>query len=432
MINNREIAAYTLDELKKAGATAAQCIVGNGKTDELNIDGGEFSLMRTLFNSSLTIKALIGNKKGTTSINRLEKDAIDEAIKSCMRSVENSVDDEAEIIAPFAGKQDFVTGAAEPDHEKLFDRLREYMDSVKTEYPKIILEQVIATYSNSERFYMNTNGSELSYKYGVYSFDSMFSAHDADKSSSFIGTDDSTITLDRAFIDLGMQRRLLAESEKQLDTVSIDEKFVGKLLITPACMASILMSILRNCVTDTVLIEGTSPWREMLGQKVAHDNITLSSVPLDDRIVCGERITADGYIAENYDIIKNGVLKSFALSQYGARKTGLERAKNTSFEIEMAAGDKSFDELVADAGDGLMLSRFSGGSPAVNGDFSGVAKNSFLIKNGSIVGAVSETMISGNLLDMINNCLGISSERICNGSTILPWALFDGITISGK
>lgn len=48
-----EIAEYTLKALKNCGADAAQCIVGRSKKDELNVDGGKFSLMRSTFNTSI-------------------------------------------------------------------------------------------------------------------------------------------------------------------------------------------------------------------------------------------------------------------------------------------------------------------------------------------------------------------------------------------
>lgn len=59
----KEVAEYTLDALKKAGADHAQCIVSSDKIDEFNIDSSEFSLLRTLFNSSITMKALKDGKK---------------------------------------------------------------------------------------------------------------------------------------------------------------------------------------------------------------------------------------------------------------------------------------------------------------------------------------------------------------------------------
>ena len=70
--------------------------------------------------------------------------------------------------------------------------------------------------------------------------------------------------------------------------------------------------------------------------------------------------------------------------------------------------------------------------PSVNGDFSGVAKNSFLIEHGKVKAPISETMISGNLADMLNNVIAVSADTVCDGVSILPWIAFDGITISGK
>ena len=76
--------------------------------------------------------------------------------------------------------------------------------------------------------------------------------------------------------------------------------------------------------------------------------------------------------------------------------------------------------------------RFSGGDPAVGGDFSGVAKNSFLIENGKLANALSETMISGCVADMLLNIRGISSDLLQDGAASLPFIAFDGVTVSGK
>ena len=189
---------------------------------------------------------------------------------------------------------------------------------------------------------------------------------------------------------------------------------------------------LGNFVSDSTIIDGTSPWRHKLGQKVASDCLTLSANPLDECMVSGERVTDDGYISENYDIVKNGVLESFCLSDYAARKTGESRAKNSSGCYVVKTGDKSLDEIIRSTEKGILVCRFSGGSPAINGDFSGVAKNSFLIENGKITKPVTETMISGNIAAMFMNISAISKESICDGSSKLPWVRFDGITVSGK
>ena len=89
-------------------------------------------------------------------------------------------------------------------------------------------------------------------------------------------------------------------------------------------------------------------------------------------------------------------------------------------------------DIIADIDRGILVGRFSGGSPAPSGEFSGVAKNGFLIENGKLKGAISETMISGNLAEMLNNLVEVSSDVLNDGGLVVPYMVFDGITVSGK
>ena len=54
------------------------------------------------------------------------------------------------------------------------------------------------------------------------------------------------------------------------------------------------------------------------------------------------------------------------------------------------------------------------------------------IENGKITCALSETMISGNLGDLLKNVVAISAEVVCDGTSVLPYAAFGGVTVSGK
>lgn len=131
-------------------------------------------------------------------------------------------------------------------------------------------------------------------------------------------------------------------------------------------------------------------------------------------------------------IIDKGVLKTFMLSLYGAKKTSRDRALNSGRAYVIEPGEKDLDEITKSIKKGIVVARFSGGMPSNNGDFSGVAKNSYYIEDGKIMYPVSETMASGNLYEMFNNIIDISSDRVDFGSTILPRIAVSGITISGK
>ena len=131
-------------------------------------------------------------------------------------------------------------------------------------------------------------------------------------------------------------------------------------------------------------------------------------------------------------MIRNGQLVSFGLSQYGANRTGGKRAGNDGNNVKVAAGDRTLEEMIAEIDRGILVMRFSGGEPSPGGEFSGVAKNSFLIENGKIAGALSETMISGSVPEMLTRIRNISREVQEDGNSSLPFVTFDGITISGK
>jgi PmbA protein len=159
--------------------------------------------------------------------------------------------------------------------------------------------------------------------------------------------------------------------------------------------------------------------------------LTLRAAPLHPSIIAGERFTPDGYESQNTDIIRNGVLNSFALSLYGSRKTGKPRALNSAFgNIEILPGEKSLQEMIKGIDKGILLNRFSGASPGPSGDVSGVAKNSFMIEKGVITGALKETMVSFNIIDILGK-IDISKELCSNGFAVMPWCCFEGITISG-
>ena len=70
------------------------------------------------------------------------------------------------------------------------------------------------------------------------------------------------------------------------------------------------------------------------------------------------------------------------------------------------------------------------GNPAANGDFSGVIKNSVAIDGGAVGTALSETMINGNVAQMLRDVVGVSAERIDTGGWCMPWVRVSGLHFS--
>ncbi len=431
MKREQDAAKAALEALKKEGAQVASAQAVTADTTEFNVEGGKFSLMRTTLDHSLSLTAIVDGRKGSVAGNSFEPESIKSAAADCVASARAAQADTAWELAR-EGEGDFNDGAFVPDLDQFFERTRELIDAVHREYPKIILEQVVADHAAVEAAYRNTHGVAYTKKSGKYQVNLMFSGHEREKSSSFNGAGVSADNLDTPFLDIGSIRQTLKDAQNQIHTSQPEGKFTGTVVFTPDCLGSMLYELLTNFVADGNLLDGTSQWKDSLGKQVADPRVTISMLPRDPAAVCGERWTGEGFLSANYDIIKDGVLSQFMLSAYAANKTGHRRAPNTSPNLFMKPGDQALADIIAGVKKGLLVSRFSGGSTGANGEFSGVAKNSFLIEDGKIGPAVSETMISGNLAGMLLSVEGVSRETVSDGSASLPWLAVGGITISGK
>ena len=307
--------------------------------------------------------------------------------------------------------------------------IKDYFFGVKDKYKKVLLEAVTLDHNSSKSHILNTNGVDFEVNKGMYGFSSMFTSKDGKDTSSFNYTGVEKLDLNQSLDKYGHVSELLRQSEEQVKSSPINSKFVGEIIVTPHCLSEFI-SFIDYSISDNALISGTSIYKDKVDEKIASETFTLSSNPVHEKIDSGYHITSDTYKSKNQSIIKNGVLQTHLLSLYGANKTGGIRVPNQGGNYMISGSTSSLDNMIKNIKKGILLCRFSGGSPSDSGDFSGVAKNSYYIENGQIKFPIIETMISGNIAQMFLNIKNISHETVDFGDSILPWISFDGITVS--
>ncbi len=428
-MNRKEAVSYCLDALKKAGAEKSACSLNMAEKKELNVEIGEMTLLRTTFNNSMGISVIKDQKKGSTVINKTDKDSIDTAVELVMEMAKGSQPDEAYDIAEHQPPKFFSKGDESANLDNMYQSLEEFVDYVKITYPKIELGQVIMDFNHSQSIFQNSNGVDFEVREGMYGFSPGFLAKDGKNTSSFNGTGFSALKIDKPLYEYGSIGTLLKQSVEQIHTKNITNKFVGKLVITPDCIGDFL-GFITSDISDGKMISGNSLYKEKLNEQITHPKLTFHSCPVSDEIDDGYFVTNDGYMAENSTIIDKGILKTHLLGIYGAKKLRKNRSVNNGGAFIVDTGKKTYGDMVKNVEKGVLLARFSGGNPANNGDFSGVAKNSYYIEKGEIKYPISETMVSGNIREMFENLDEVSSDRIDFGSEILPWISFSGITVS--
>ena len=418
--------------LREKGVRVYEHCVSESEKQELNTEKADFNLFRTIFDNGVSVTVILDGKKGSASGNDLSDAGLEKVVSDALAGAASSVPDEANVIAEYQAPETFHAGPWEADMPRFYDCLRDMMDTVEKEYPKVNLLQIIGDHAKHHVYYVNSNGTRFENFEGAYHVTLEMSGSDGEKNTGLDYTGFSTHDLGTPFVEQGSVKAHLEATEKSLDSVNLPGKFEGTVIFTPDCLANFLYMIASNYMMGGVIMEGTSQWLNKLGQQVVSDKITVTLKTQDDRIVETEPFTGDGYKAEDVVAIEKGVLKSFLLNLYAAKKTGRPVTKNTSFAMVVEPGDKTLSEIIASVGKGLIVGGFSGGEPGANGEFSGVAKNSFYVENGKVVGAVTETMINGNLETMFQNVIAVSKEQVCDGSAVLPYMACGGVVISGK
>lgn len=402
------------------------------ETRELSAENGEFSLLRTLFDNNAVVSAYKAGKNGVVRGNDFSDAGIDALVQSAVLSAESAIKDNAHDISPEQKPAKFRHGVLTPDFDRFFAKIKELLEDVRREYPKIQIMNVIGEYIKEHSLFRNSNGVDFEDTMGAYAFMLEFAGHEGDKTTGLEYCNVVTKSLDGRFIDMGNVRYHLDSAQKSLDQVSLTGKFTGSVILTPELLAEFLMMVQGNYISDGVLIDGTSLWKRKLGKKVADEKLSFTLKSHDKRIAAGERITGDGFRTEDVPVIEKGILKNFTIGLYAAKKTRKPVSKNSSRDYVIKGGKTPLEDMIKSVKKGLLVGGFSGGQPSTNGEFSGVAKNSYYIENGEIKGAVSEVMINGNLGKALLKIRALSKELVVDGSMVAPYALVDGIVVSGK
>jgi PmbA protein len=207
-------------------------------------------------------------------------------------------------------------------------------------------------------------------------------------------------------------------------------------------VARSLLGHIFDAINGDAIYRRASFLLDRLGEQVAarHVNVVddatipglFGSSPYDDEGVPSRRTV----------VIENGVLKSYFLNSYTARKLGMRTTGHASRGITgnasighgnlyMEKGKLTVQELFRQTGSGLYVTELMGfGVNAVTGDYSRGASGLW-IENGELAYPVSEVTIAGNLKDMLMNIEAVADDLEFRGSVACPTLVVGGMTISG-
>ncbi|WP_011579781.1 MULTISPECIES: TldD/PmbA family protein [Chelativorans] len=196
-----------------------------------------------------------------------------------------------------------------------------------------------------------------------------------------------------------------------------------------------------SAINGAAVARKTTFLREMMGKKVAAENITVTDDPFRRRGSNSRPFDGEGIAGVPLVPVEKGVLTTWLLSSSVARELGLEtngrgvRASSsvnpscTNLAIE--PGEGSAEDMLASVKSGFYVTELFGhGVDLVTGDYSRGASG-FWIENGAIAYPVSEITIASNLKDMFLR-MTPASDLDRNYGIAAPTLLIEGMTIAGE
>ncbi len=414
-----------------AGADAAQAALARNEMVEVEFDTRRLQLLRTTEDETTSLAVFKGGRKGTAAITGLAPESVRAAIDAALAAAAAAPPDPANQIAEAAPAPPRVHGPVAADRDHLVDRAHEHIAAMARDFPAVVSRNAYHRFTRTRRSFASSAGLAQQETRGRYSFWTMFAGRRDGRSTSLNYSGASAYKPFPQLIEVGSLHRLYGEASRSFDMRPAPGKFVGDVIITPDALEGMLLWPLARVLGGYSLMSGTSPYKEKRGQAIASPLFSLLNRPTAASFPEGQDFDGYGVPTHDLDVIRDGVLEDFLVDFYIAKKLGLKQtAGATGFVIP--PGAKSEADIVAETTRGILLTRFSGGSPADNLDFSGIAKNAFYVEDGKLRYPLAETMISGNLRELLLAIRAISKETIDFGSTRLPTIAAGGVTIHGR
>jgi len=216
-------------------------------------------------------------------------------------------------------------------------------------------------------------------------------------------------------------------------------------IFTPYGIASALIQPLMVGFNGKIVLEGSSPLGNKLGQTVFDKRLTVRDDPTIDYRPASRPFDDEGVPSQRTTLIENGVATGFLYDLQtaalagkkstgsGGRHGGLPSPSSSAFVI--SPGDVTFDDMVADIREGLVVEQLMGAGQGniLGGDFSGNVLLGYKVENGKIVGRVKNTMVSGNIYQLLKQITAIGSEtRWVGGFLQTPPLYLSGISVASK
>lgn len=433
----REAVATALALAEKAGAAAE---VGVTKVAGLSVSTRLTQTENIEFNNdgSLGISVYVGQRKGNASTSDLQPKSIAQAVESALAIAKYTSEDpctglaDRELMA-FDAPDLALYHQAEIDVEQALTLAAEAEQAALDSDERIVNSEG-ATFNAhcGIRVYGNTHGMLQSYLSSRYSLScSVISAFESQLERDY----EYTISRELAQLAspewVGQQAAIKAVDRlnpQQIATADVPVIFYND-------VATGLIGHLAGAISGGALYRKASFLQDKLGCQILPDWFEIVERPHLLRQLASTPFDSEGVLTRDHQIIQDGVLQTYLLTQYSAQKLGMRSTghaggiHNWLVKPNRRGG---LQALLREMGTGLLVTEMLGSAVnGVTGEYSRGAAG-FWVENGEIQYPVAEITIAGQLQEMYRQIVAVGDDIEHRSNIQTGSILLEKLTVSGN
>ena len=433
---NKKLAQWAMDYALKNGCQAAKVSLYSGSNTSFELRDAQMDKLQQASESRMSLFLYVDGRYGTYSTNRLDKKELESFIRNGVESTRYLAEDEARVL-PDASR--YYKGG-KPDLQLLDPQFSAVNPDNKVALAKAIAEEVLgkdpriisveSSYGDGDGFsyHITSNGFEGETQQSWYSLSASVAVKGEGEARPSSYWYESSLCLDK-LIKEGVGQKAL---ERTLQKIGQKKTKSGKytMVVDPMNSGQLLRPML-SAVFGSALQQKNSFLLDKLGQKVGSDKFTLMDEPHLIGASGARYFDSEGVATEHRSIFDKGVLKTYYIDTYNAKKMGVDPTVANPSVLILQEGNKDLHGLVAGVDRGILVTGFNGGnSNSSTGDFS-YGIEGFLIEKGKLTLPLSEMNVTGNMITLWNSLAETGNDPRLDSSWRIPSLVFEGVDFSG-
>ncbi len=433
----KDLVSYVLEKAKSLGATEAEIGASWYQGLSVNVRMGDVETLEFNRDQGFAVTVFFNQSKGSASTNDFSKTALDDAVKAACNIAKFTSPD------PYAGLADANLIANNFPELDLYHpwpistedaiELAQCSENAAREHEKITnsdgaslsSHQGCRVYGNSHQFI----GSQIGTR---HSMSCMVLAKQGDEMQRDYWYDSA-----RDYSDLLPPQEIGAICAKRtasrLGVKPLNTQHAPVLFSAP--IASGLINHLISAISGSNLYKNASFLNKHLHKQILPEEISIVENPHLRKGHGSANFDSEGVATYKKYFIHNGVLDSYLLGSYSARKLAMKSTGNAGGVHNVlveATNLISFDNLCKHMHKGFIVTELMGhGINIVTGDYSRGAAG-FWVENGEVQYPVQGVTIAGNLAEMFKQITAVGSDVDYRGNIQTGSILIDSMAIAGN